>query len=423
VSASGQVLLIANNFPPIRGGSAVVYDNLARHSGGRIVVLAPRLDYVDGLPLIGWREHDRRAPYKVVRLALLRTLMRDVPWCGPLGELLFRASDILIRLRVGISLLRLIRAERIAAVCIGELLASSWIIDLLRRFSLARRFVYVHGEEITTESAYDRGHDRARRALQRADGIIVVSRFTFNAVRGLLGATAGGNLSLIENGVDTSRFRPVGKRPDLVQAYRLQTAFVFVSVCRLLEKKGIDHAIRAFAAVVLRHRECRYLVVGAGPYEETLRRIATEAGIAHSVVFTGDVPDEELVEHYCLGDVFVLPNRKLPNGDTEGFGLVFLEANSCGVPVIAGRDGGSCDAVRHGVNGLIVDGESIEEITTAMLSLRENIVLREHLVRGGLERAAAADWRSKAEAFVQLCTGADLRAAGDVASENLISAP
>jgi phosphatidylinositol alpha-1,6-mannosyltransferase len=405
VSASGKVLLIANNFPPVRGGSAVVYENLARHSGGRVIVVAPRINYTDGLPLIGWREHDRRAPYRVIRLALLRTVIRDIPWRGQMGKLLFRTSDFVIRLRLTMALFRLIRSERPDAVCIGELLASSWIIALLRRVSVVRTVVYVHGEEITTEDPYDREHHRARRALLGTDRIIVVSRFTFGAVRSLLGTDADWKISLVENGVDTGRFRPFGKRPDLVELYRLKDTFVFVSVCRLLEKKGIDHAIRAFATVVRRHPECRYVIVGTGPYEETLRRTVIEAGVAESVTFAGEVSDDDLVEHYCLGDVFVMPNRELPNGDTEGFGLVFLEANSCGIPVIAGCDGGSRDAVQHGANGLVVNGSSIEDIASAMLLLREDTALREKLSHHALEIAAAADWRSKAEAFLHLCAG------------------
>jgi phosphatidyl-myo-inositol dimannoside synthase len=196
------------------------------------------------------------------------------------------------------------------------------------------------------------------------------------------------------------------KRRDLLELYRLQDRFVFVSVCRLLEKKGIDNAIRAFATVAQRHPDCRYLVVGTGPYDEALRRVAAEAGVDDRVVFAGEVSDEDLVDHYCLGDVFIMPNRELANGDTEGFGLVFLEANSCGLPVIAGRDGGSRDAVQHDQNGLVVDGRSIEDIAAAMLALRENTALRDGLRDRGLRIAAAADWQNKAEAFLQLCAAA-----------------
>ena len=74
-----KILLITNNLPPVRGGSAIVYDNLARHANGRLVLMAPKLSYSNGLPLIGWREHDRLAPYEIVRIGLLRTVLGTQP--------------------------------------------------------------------------------------------------------------------------------------------------------------------------------------------------------------------------------------------------------------------------------------------------------------------------------------------------------
>ncbi len=401
----GKVILIANNFPPIRGGSAVVYDNLAKYSDGRIIVVAPRVNYTDELPLIGWREHDRKAPYRVIRLRQLRTVMKAPAWPGYLGKLLFKVSDLAIRLRLLALLLKLIRTEPIETICIGELIASGWIVGLIRRLVRVQTVLYIHGEEVTTSDGYDLGHKRARRALLGADRIIVVSRFTLGVVRDLLGPAADGKIDLLENGVDPSRFHPRDKRKDLMERYGLLGTFVFVSVCRLVEKKGIDHAIRAFAVVASQYPECRYLVIGQGSYRDRLHSIAKTAGVADSVIFVGDVPDDDLVDHYCLGDVFIMPNRQLPNGDTEGFGLVFLEANSCGLPVIAGRDGGSQDAVQNRSNGLVVDGASIEEIAEAMLTLHDDRALREKLRQGALTAAAAADWREKAATFLRICAG------------------
>jgi phosphatidylinositol alpha-1,6-mannosyltransferase len=268
-----------------------------------------------------------------------------------------------------------------------------------------RTVSYVHGEEITTEDLYDREHVRGRRALQNSDAIIVVSRFTQQAVQRLLGSHAPAKVSLLENGVDGGRFHP-GPRPDeLIELYRLHNCFVFVSVCRLLEKKGVDHAIRAFAQVVARYPDTRYLIVGTGPYAETLRALAQELRLSDQVVFVGQVAEDELADHYRLGDVFIMPNRELPNGDTEGFGLVFLEANSCGLPVIAGRDGGSTDAVQDGGNGLVVNGHSVDDIAAAMLRLKEDPDLRARLRAQGLMVAARAGWAEKARAFLAICLG------------------
>jgi phosphatidylinositol alpha-1,6-mannosyltransferase len=398
-----RILLVTNNLPPVRGGSPIVYDNLARHAGGRIVVVAPKLNYMDGLPLIAWREHDRLAPYRVIRLGLLRTVLGEAAPQHAWRRFGFRLHDAVIRARLLAVLAREVLRGGIVAVCIGELVASAWLLGVLRAcLPWVVRAVYVHGEEITTRDDYDIGRDRRRRALLSANHVIVVSRFTADTVGALLGASAGVRIRLIENGVDLARFRPVPRAADLLARYALAGCFVYVSVCRLVEKKGVDHAIRAFAEVAARHPDSRYLVVGEGPYRPALEAIAAACGVADRVVFSGAVADADLVDHYVLGDVFVMPNRRLANGDTEGFGLVFLEANACGLPVIAGSDGGSIDAVRHGVNGLLVDGHAVASIRGAMLALHADAGLRARLREGGIAAAAAADWRHKARAFTAL---------------------
>lgn len=399
---TGRVVLVANNFPPVRGGSAVVYANIARCAGDRMTVIAPRVDYNDGLPMIGWREFDRRASHRVIRLDLLRTRLRP-PGTGLPSRLAFLAGDVALRVRLGWALLWQVARHDVRTLCVGELSASSWVIHVFAGIAGLRTIAYVHGEEITTEDPYDPDHARARRTLLACDSIVVVSRFTRDAVARLLGDAAGRRVVLIENGVDTARFVPAAKDQGLLDAFGLGGRFVFVSVCRLLEKKGVDNTLRAFAQLSDHLPEARYLVVGGGPFAGRLQALAAELGVAGRVVFAGQVADHELVDHYRLGDVFVMPNRELPNGDTEGFGLVFLEANGCGLPVIAGQDGGSTDAVQDGVNGLVVDGRSVDAIAGAMLRLHEDAALRELLRQGGFSAAAAAGWVEKTAVFLGLC--------------------
>jgi phosphatidylinositol alpha-1,6-mannosyltransferase len=398
----GGVLLVANNFPPVRGGSASVYDSLARFARGRVTVLAPRISYTDGLPMPGWREHDRGAPYPVVRVPLLRTVIPALPPRG-MARLGFLVSDALLRACVATWVAWLILRLRARAVCVGELLASAWLLRLLRFVPGVRSLVYVHGEELTTADHYDPERRVAHSALQAADAIIVVSRFTRAVVADMLGPSAEAKIHLIENGVDTGRFSPKPKSEALLRFYDLAGRFVFIAVCRLVEKKGIDNAIRAFARIAARHPDTSFLVVGTGSYEPALRALVEAEGLVGRVRFTGQVAEDELTEHYQLGDVFLMPNRAMPDGDTEGFGLVFLEANACGIPAIAGRDGGSTDAVRDGVNGLVVNGHDIDAIAAAMLAMREQQDLYERLRQGALSVAAAAQWQNKSEAFLKLC--------------------
>lgn len=397
----GRVLLLANNFPPVRGGSASVYANLARCSAGEVAVLAASSDYTDGLPFIGWREHDRGAPYPVMRLPLMRTILgaQQQGW----RRLSWAVWDVGIRLRLTAALAVLVLRGGVRTVCVGELMAGGWVLRLLRWVPGVRTVAYVHGEEITIGDTHDRPHRRARRALQDSDRVVVVSSFTRDAVVALMGPGAAGQVVLIQNGVDTGHFQPRPKSPELLRLHGLEGCFVFVSVSRLVEKKGTDTAIRAFAQVLARHPDCRLLVVGSGPYRDRLDEVAHECGVAGTVVFTGAVADDELVAHYQLGDVFVMPNRRMPDGDTEGFGLVFLEANACGLPAIAGRDGGSTEAVEDGVNGLVVDGHSVDAVAAAMLALREDAALYARLRRQGLAVAAASDWGVRTGVFLEVC--------------------
>jgi phosphatidylinositol alpha-1,6-mannosyltransferase len=399
---AGSIVLVTNNFPPVLGGSASVYANLARCANGRIIVLAPHTDYRDGLPIIGWREHDRGAGYPIIRLPLLRTEMGDHVRSG-VDRFAAIALDAAIRLRVVGALLKTIVFQKVRTVCVGELLTGGWIVSVMRLVPGVKVVTYVHGEEITTSDSYDVGHRRARRALQHSDRIVTVSNFTYRAVQALIGSVSGNRLCLIHNGVDTDKFRPKEKSADLLQLYGLQDCFVFVSISRLIEKKGTDNAIRAFAQVVAKYANCRLLVVGAGPYRDRLEEIVAELGLRGLVIFTGAVAQAELVEHYQLGDVFVMPNRRLPDGDTEGFGVVFLEANGCGLPAIAGRDGGSIEAVQNGVNGLVVDGNDVDQIAHAMMLLREDQASYSAMRSRCLTIAAESDWRFKTEQFLEVC--------------------
>jgi phosphatidylinositol alpha-1,6-mannosyltransferase len=401
MSEAGRILLITNNFPPMVGGSASVYNNLALCEPDHISVLAPSRNYFTGEDFTDWRQHDRNVPYKVIRLPLLRTLLNRRS-DGFTTRWLFRAEDLALRFRIFARVGWEVWFGNVRTICLGELLASAWMLRVFRLAFGVRTIVYIHGEEITREDDYDVGHQRARRALHTADAIVVVSRFTYAAVEALIGSAHRNKIHQIENGVDSQLFTPGAKSPALLARYGLEGQFTFVSVCRIVEKKGIDTAIRAFAEVVSHHPNTRYVIIGDGDFAPTLVALVIELKLVEKVIFAGRVAAEELVDHYRLGDVFVMPNRRMPDGDTEGFGLVFLEANSCGIPVIAGCDGGSTDAVTHESNGLVVEGSSVEQVCTAMLRMRADHALRERLAAGGLARTERAGWIDKAKALTAL---------------------
>jgi phosphatidylinositol alpha-1,6-mannosyltransferase len=203
--------------------------------------------------------------------------------------------------------------------------------------------------------------------------------------------------------VDLARFGPRPKSEQLAARYRLAGRRVLLTVSRLYARKGVDRVIESLPMVLRRFPDLVYLIVGEGTYRPTLENLVARYGLGDNVVFAGAVPDYELTEHYGLGDVFVMANRVMPDGDTEGFGLVFIEANACGLPVIAGRAGGSVDAVTDQVNGLVVDGEDVAAIGAVIIRLFEDDRLRDALRVGGAEVALASGWDRRVDQFLRFC--------------------
>ena len=401
VRGSRRCLVVANTFPPVHGGSAIVYDSLARFGGGRVSVLAPQQDYRDGFPILGWREFDRRAPFKVHRIRMLRTrfLPDDAsPW-HRVGGL---TADLLIRISVLACIWRIARTEKIAVLCIGELVAGGWLAKAARRLFRLKTVIYIHGEEISTRTQYDEGGQRRRRALGAADGIVAVSRFTRETLTGRFGV-APEKIELVSNGVEAARFTPRPRPDDLVSRYGLAERRVLLTVSRLHARKGMDRVIESLPSVLNSVPDLIYLIVGDGAFRPALEGLVASLELGRHVLFAGAVPDYELADHYSLGDVFIMANREMPDGETEGFGLVFLEANACGLPVIAGRAGGSVDAVTDDVNGLVVDGDDPAAIGAAIVRIFADDGLRHKLVTGGAEVARASGWDRRVEQFLRFC--------------------
>jgi phosphatidylinositol alpha-1,6-mannosyltransferase len=400
-STGKRCLVVANTFPPVHGGSAVVYDSLARFGHGRVSVLAPREDYRFGWPIGFWREFDRAAPFRVHRIHLLRTgLLDEQPSLR--HRIVTALRDVTIRIDLLRAIRRIVRTENIGVICIGELVASGWLVSISRRWFGLRSIIYIHGEEISSRMAYDVDSSRRRRALAEVDAIVAVSRFTREALETTMGVPPE-KIALISNGVDLQRFVPRPRRQDLMARYGLIGRRVLLTVGRLYARKGMDRVIESLPAVLQVLPDLRYLLVGDGTYRAELQQLALAHGVADAVVFAGAVPDGELIDHYALADVFIMANREMPDGDTEGFGLVFLEANACGVPLIAGKAGGSIDAVTDLVNGLVVDGDQTAQISAAILRLFQDDALRERLIQTGNAVAARSGWDSRVEHFLALC--------------------
>ncbi|HEV2677314.1 MAG TPA: glycosyltransferase [Aliidongia sp.] len=411
-----KTLLVTSNFPPVRGGSSVVYENLCRFGNGQILPLAPILDYRTGQRLQGVEEHDATAGYPVFRINLLRpTAFREDGSRRP--RLARTLHDLRVVLRAGLAIARICRRERIDVICIGELVYGGWLVWPCRHLLGKPVIAYIHGEEITNRDSSSWSERSKSKFLAMCNAVIAVSRFSHTAILQLLDLPDN-RAVIIPNGVDRQRFYPTSPRADLIERYGLAGKRVLLTVARVVERKGADMVLRAMPEILAACPTAHYLIVGDGPYRPELDAICAELAIGEHVTFAGDVADGELNDHYSLCDVFVMPNRELANGDTEGFGLVFLEANACGKPAISGIAGGAVDAVKDGVNGLCVDGTDPAKVAEAAIRILSDDALHGRLVEGGHKAAAAADWSTRVSQFQALAQDvAAAKASGDPVSK------
>lgn len=187
---------------------------------------------------------------------------------------------------------------------------------------------------------------RSRRALQQADRIWTISRYSRD--RACVANQLDSNkVEFLACAVDGDRFIPGPKSPALIEKYELADSMVLVTVARLWSGdiyKGVDVTIRALPTIAQSIPNVKYLVIGRGDDQPRLAQLAEELGVSDRVIFAGFVPTSDLAEHYRLADAYVMPSQ-------EGFGIVYLEAMACGVPVLSGDADGSADPLQDGQLG------------------------------------------------------------------------
>jgi glycosyltransferase involved in cell wall biosynthesis len=230
----------------------------------------------------------------------------------------------------------------------------------LKKLSGLNYVVIIHGIEV-----WNLQSKLLKKSLAEATTLFAVSRYTRDKVQEQIPALKG-KIEIVANTVDASRFMPQPKSADLMSRYSLSGYQTLLTVGRLSASdsyKGYDTIMRALPEVLRVKPKVKYLIVGKGDALASLKKLARELGIEANVIFTGFVPDEELVDYYNLSDAFVMPSKG------EGFGIVFLEAMACGKPVLASNADGACDPLMDGKLGILVDPDDEKEVAQAILRL------------------------------------------------------
>ncbi|QTD98022.1 glycosyltransferase family 4 protein [Streptomyces cyanogenus] len=353
-----KTLIVTNDFPPRPGGIQAFLHNMAlRLDPGRLVVYASTWKRGrEGAEATAAFDADQ--PFTVVRDRTTMLL--------PTPAATRRAAGLL-------------REHGCTSVWFGAAAPLGLMAPALRRAGAERLVATTHGHEAGW-AQLPAARQLLRRIGESTDTITYLGEYTRSRIATALTPDAAGRMVQLPPGVDEKTFHP-GSGGDEVRArLGLTDRPVVVCVSRLVPRKGQDTLIRAMPRILAAEPDTVLLIVGGGPYEQDLRRLADETGVAGSVRFTGAVPWSELPAHYGAGDVFAMPCRTRRGGlDVEGLGIVYLEASATGLPVVAGDSGGAPDAVLEGETGWVVRGGSAEQTAERIVALLHDPELRRRM--------------------------------------------
>lgn len=240
----------------------------------------------------------------------------------------------------------------------------------------------------------------SRFSINSAAAVTVNSSYTKAAVAKI---SALKSISVIPMGVDLKLFS--SSTASAAAAVRKKYGVgrngrMLLFVGRLVEKKGVTYLISAMAAVVKSYPQCKLVIVGDGPEKPALQLQAPQLGLSGSVIFAGSIPNRQLPPYYKAADVFVLPSIVDSRGDTEGLGVVLLEAIAAGTPVVASNVGGIPDVVIGRKTGLLVQQKNSIELAAAVAALLRNRLLAKRLAAAAKKHIAQAySWQKIANRF------------------------
>lgn len=260
----------------------------------------------------------------------------------------------------------------------------------------ALRWWLEHGQHPDwVDRLFREGRERLmRQAAEAHHGILANSDYTAGLLRGI--GVDGSRIEVVAGGVDSAEF---SAPPDARAAARAAldlpaNAQVLLTVCRLVEKKGVEVLLDALARLRPAFPALRLLVVGDGRRRAAYEAHAARLRLCDYVRFEGRVPHEQIARYYWASDAFALASYECHHAggavrDVETMGRVLCEANAAGVPVVATATGGTPSVLRHGCNGLLVPPGDADALATAIASLLRTPAQASRLTQGGLAARAA----------------------------------
>lgn len=372
-----KTLLLSEIFPPRVGGSGRwFWEIYSRFAVGSVLVAAGRWE--------GDAEFDTASGLPITRLPLT---------CASWG--LKSLAGARFYLANVIALRRLVRAQAIDEIHCGRCLHEGFAAYLVSKLIGLPYICYVHGEDVEA-AALSREHKwMASRALNGAKLVVCNSQNTASIVSEHW-LNDKSRMRVLNPGVDTQRFVPAPRDLNVRGQLGWSDRPVILTVGRLQRRKGQDMLLRALPDIVEQVPNVLYAIVGHGKERERLQQLVVDLNLSANVTFMSEIPDETMIECYQQCDVFALPNRT-EGRDIEGFGMVLVEAQACGRPVLAGDSGGTAETMLVGESGLVVDCTRPAPLAHALNTLLQDPDLRQAMGEAGRAHVTGRlDWSALA---------------------------
>ncbi len=297
----------------------------------------------------------------------------DAKWLGDFGvEVIRDRSKILLpTTRVTKNCQKLIQERKLTKVAFGAAAPLGIMARAMRKAGASKIVALTHGHEVWWAKVPP--FSLAIRFMSKSiDSITYLGNFTRGEISKALGKNEIAKLVQIAPGIDVEHFLPTDSS-QLREDLGLADKSVIISVGRLVHRKGQDKLIEALPKIKSLVPNAHLVLVGIGPHQDYLQKLAAKLGVTECITFIGRINYSELPKYICVGDVFAMPSRSRFFGlEVEGLGIVYLEASSCGLPVVGGKSGGAPDAVLVGETGVVVDGTQPAEIANACVELLTN---------------------------------------------------
>ena len=378
LAVSNPVLFVTNDFGPRAGGIETF-----------IIGLIQRRPFGQTIVYTSFQENSAQF---------------DADWLANYGVRVIRdRSKILLPTpRVALHLRGIIKKEGITTAAFGAAAPLGLLSASMKRAGVLRTVALTHGHEVWWAKVFP-FNLLLRRIGSTVDVLTYLGEFTRKAISKALSARAQSAMVKIAPGIDVEHFISTDAS-SLRESLGLADKKVIVSVGRLVHRKGQDHLIEAMPEILKNVPRAHLLLVGEGPYREHLQNLVHQLKLESSVTFIGRIQYQDLPMYICVGDIFAMPSRsRLMGLEVEGLGIVYLEASSCGLPVLAGDSGGAPDAVIQNETGLVVSGTDNKEIASAAVALLTNLEASQKM--GTVGRQWIVDnwrWEIWSKAFEEL---------------------